>query len=574
MPLSLEPNDGFRWTVGKIAVVGPGIVGMPMAALLAKARVREGTDRPAPVVVLQRASRTSAWKVDAINAGRSPIGGVEPDLDAVVAETSAAGLLRASHDYGEARDADVILVCVQTDKAGLAPDYGPLMESLEGLATALRGKPPGHVPLVVFESTLAPSTMATVIRDHFEKHGLREGRDILLGNSPNRVMPGRLVERVAASDKIVAGLNPRTPRMIERLYRRIVTGGTLHRTNSMTAEVVKTLENAYRDVRIAFAAEIVRFCDERDLDFYAVRDEVNRRLSQSDAASSDPGAVPSGGVLVPTVGVGGHCLPKDGILLWWRKLEAGEDTSRSLILESRRINDESPAATIALGERAFGPVDGRAIAVMGGAYRFDSEDTRNSPTLVLARLLLERGCRVTIHDPYVKPDDQNLLKFGLDRHFTRDFDRALADAEIAFFGTGHRVYAEGRARISEAGKRLRGVVDGANLFRRADFAGAPFGYAGIGRGARRAPQAFVDFVFEAFHAMERGLANELSGIVDFLNARYAAEEFNRVDLGEVRRIAATCVTGCAIAESGPVSRAPSHEGFTPRLAARAAGAAV
>ena len=306
MPLSFDQAEAYRWIIAKIVVVGPGIVGMPMAAMLANARIREGSDEPASVVVLQRDSKTSGWKVGAINSGHSPIGGVEPDLERIVAESVAAGVLRASHDYTEARDADIVLVCVQTDKTGLAPDYGPLLESLEALAPALGARPAGNVPLIVFESTLAPSSMATVVRELFASHGLVEGRDLLLGNSPNRVMPGRLVERVASSDKVVAGLHPLTPKLIQRLYARIVTGGTLHATNSMTAEVVKTLENAYRDVRIAFAAEIVRWCDANDIDFYAVREAVNRRLAQTDAASADPTAVPSGGVLVPTVGVGGQ----------------------------------------------------------------------------------------------------------------------------------------------------------------------------------------------------------------------------------------------------------------------------
>ncbi len=131
----------------------------------------------------------------------------------------------------------------------------------------------------------------------------------------------------------------------------------------MTAEVVKTLENAYRDVRIAYAAEVVRYCDAQDIDFFALRDAVNTLAKQQDTASSDPQAVPSGGLLVPMLGVGGHCLPKDGVLLWWRALEAGEDNSRSLILESRRINDQSPAETLRLAERAFGSLKG----TQGGA---------------------------------------------------------------------------------------------------------------------------------------------------------------------------------------------------------------
>jgi UDP-N-acetyl-D-mannosaminuronic acid dehydrogenase len=572
MPLTFRSAMDFDWRVEKIAVVGPGIVGMPMAAMLAHARIREGSDRPAHVTVVQRDSRTSGWKVRAINEGRSPIGGIEPDLDRIVAESVAAGLLDATHDVQTVADADVILVCVQTDKKGFGPDYGPLMDSLEGIATALRRKPAGNVPLVVFESTLAPSSMATIIRSHFAAHGLVEGRDVLLGNSPNRVMPGRLVERVATSDKIVAGLHPLTPRLIERLYSRIVTGGTLLETNSMTAEIVKTLENAYRDVRIAYSAEIARFCDEQDFDFFAVRDEVNALLAQSDQASSDPNAVPSGGLLVPTVGVGGHCLPKDGILLWWRAIESGKDTSRSLILAAREVNDASPAETIALAERHFGSLAGRTIAVMGAAYRFNSEDTRNSPSLVLARLLIERGCTVTVHDPFVKPDDQNLLKFGLERHFTSDLQVALADASCAFFCTGHREYTDQLRRILALAPRLDAVVDACNLYRREDFVGRDIGYAGIGRGRQKAPTAFVDFVSRGFQAVERGVANEVLSLVEFLNARYADGPFNRVRFDDVRRIAGTCVTGCRVAEPSPAGPPVDWFSFESRLADVAAGA--
>ena len=413
----LDGQPERQWKVEKIGLIGPGIVGMPMAALLAHARINIGANQPARVIVVQRNSKTSGWKVDAINRGESVIGGIEPALDTIVKETVSEGLLSAAHNYDELSDADVVLVAVQTDKMGFEPDYGPMFSALDDLAVALQKKPEGKVPLVVFESTLAPSTMATLMKDHFAKYGLIEGRDILLGNSPNRVMPGRLVHRVENSDKLVAGLHPDTPKMIKALYGHIVKHGELFPTNSMTAEVVKTLENAYRDVRIAFASEVVRYCDERDISFYALRDEVNKKLAQEDAASADPNAVPSGGLLVPMVGVGGHCLPKDGILLWWRKIESRADTSSSLILKAREINDASPAETIKLAERSTGDLSGKKIAVLGAAYRFNSEDTRNSPSLVLARLLIEKGCKVIIQDPYVKPDDQNMLKFELDDYF-------------------------------------------------------------------------------------------------------------------------------------------------------------
>ncbi len=571
MPLTFADNRVSLWAVGKIAVVGPGIVGMPMAALLAHARIREGSAEPATVTVIQRNSATSGWKVGAINSGRSPIGGIEPDLDRVVAESVAAGLLSASHDYQAARDADVILVCTQTDKRGLAPDYGPLFEALEGIAAELVRRPEGNVPLVIFESTLAPSSMATLIRELFARHGLVEGRDVLLGNSPNRVMPGRLVERVASSDKIVAGLHPDTPGLIQRLYRRIVTAGTLHPANSMTAEVVKTLENAYRDVRIAYAAEVARFCDQQDIDFFALREQVNEAVRQSDAAGADPNAVPSGGLLVPTVGVGGHCLPKDGILLWWRALEAKQSTARSLILEARRINDASPAATLALAERAFGPLNGRAVALLGAAYRFNSEDTRNSPTLVLARLLLNQGTRVTIHDPYVYPTDQNLQRGGLADLFTRDLDEAVAPADVLIMCTAHRVYLDQRPALLGAARRAEGVVDACNLWRAEEVTGAGKRYAGIGRGTGRPPAALVQEVIAGFRAVETGVGNEVAALVEFLNGRYAADAFNTVRFGEVQRIAGTCVTGCAIVDPGEVVAPSSASGFRSELVARALG---
>ncbi|MCX6565537.1 MAG: hypothetical protein NTW38_03805, partial [Candidatus Aminicenantes bacterium] len=347
--------------IEKIAVVGAGVVGVPMAASLAAARPRFGSSRPARVILIQRDSPTSGWKVAALNAGRSPLGGIEPGLELIIRNAVAAKLLEASSDFGTLRDADAILFCVQTDKRGLAPDYGPLMEAVSATARTLRDKPAGVRPLVIFESTLAPTTMSTVMRDAFSAHGLVDGRDVLLANSPNRVMPGFLLERIRTSDKLIGGLRPETAAAVAALYAPIVSSGHLHQTNCLTAETVKTFENAYRDVRVACAAELARMCDGLDVDFHALREEVNRRLSWEDETSSNAAAVPVGGLLVPTIGVGGHCLPKDGILLLWRMIESGRDQSSSLILESRRINDASPAYAADRISNLWGPPAGKKI---------------------------------------------------------------------------------------------------------------------------------------------------------------------------------------------------------------------
>jgi UDP-N-acetyl-D-mannosaminuronic acid dehydrogenase len=356
------------------------------------------------------------------------------------------------------------------------------------------------------------------------------------------------------------------------VYRHIVTEGTVFTTNSLTAEVVKTLENAYRDVRIAYAAEVVRWCDDHDVDFFALRDAVNARLTAGDTASQDASAVPVGDLLVPTVGVGGHCLPKDGILLRWRLNRDVPDTmAQSLIHAARRINDASPGATIGLAERAFGDVKGKKVAVMGVAYRFDSDDTRNSPALSLAQLLVERGCTVTLHDPYVRPHDQNLKKTGLDRVYTQSLESALDGASMAFVCQPHQPYRQAGAQLF-AGRAL-GVVDGCNTWKRDALGG--LGYTGIGRGRTPPSAALVDAVVEGFRAVETGVANELSRVVDHLNAKYASTAFERVDFGEVRRLADTCATGCRIVAPGPVKAPPPVAGgFVPELVRLAlAGAA-
>jgi UDP-N-acetyl-D-mannosaminuronic acid dehydrogenase len=552
--------------IRKIVVFGAGIVGVPMAAAFARARIGAGTDGPAGVVLVQRDSPTSGWKVGAINAGRSPFGGVEPELAGTVAEAAAAGILRASFDPAEARDADAVLFCVQTDKNGFAPDYGPLRAAADSAARALRDKPPGKHPLLVFESTLAPTSLATVFRDLFAAHGLEDGRDILLGHSPNRVMPGFLMERIRRSDKIAGGLNPETGPRIKALYRNIVTEGRLHLTSAVTAETAKTLENAARDVRIAYSAEVARACDALDFDFHKTREAVNAGLSWEDREGAGRESVPTGALLVPTIGVGGHCLPKDGILLLWRMIERGRDVSGSLILESRRINDESPGLIAARLERLYGPLSGRKTALLGAAYRPNSEDTRNAPTLALALQLQARGGTVTIHDPYVRTGDQNLRRTGLDPIFTQELGGALAGADIVVFCVSHRVYQDG---LEEIVRRLPG---GTRLFDGCHIAGRKAGglvLPGIGKGRLAPPAAFTAAVSEGFRMVERGLALELAAFVRFINETFP-DPWNRLDFDEVRRLVATCPTGCRIVEPEAVSPTAGFERFDSRLAARAA----
>jgi UDP-N-acetyl-D-mannosaminuronic acid dehydrogenase len=566
LPVEIEPSPVLAdsWKVIKIGVIGPGIVGMPMAAMLAHARIKIGTDKPAKVLVIQRDSINSGWKVNAINSGKSVIGGIEPGLDDIVKDSVAEGLLAATHDFSELHDADVILVSVQTDKKGFEPDYRPMLGALKKLGKVLQNKPTDKIPLVIFESTLAPTTMDTLFREHFKKYGLIEGKDILLGNSPNRVMPGRLIERIECSDKLAGGLHPETPRLISKLYSYIVTKGKVFQTNSLTAEIVKTLENAYRDVRIAFSTEIAHYCDRQNVNFYAVRDSVNSLLSQSDNASSSPNVVPSGGMLIPLLGVGGHCLPKDGILLWWRNTETGINTTNSLILRSRLINDESPYYAYQIAENSFGNMRGKRIALLGVAYRFNSEDTRNSPTLTLANYLKENGISYVMHDPYVKKDDQNLIRFNQESYFTENINKALKDADYIFMCTAHETYINESEKIV-SNRLIKGLMDACNIFSASLFEDSKIQYIGIGRGAKQPDSEFINFVYKSFKAMEIGLANELLELIKFYNSNYTFSEYNKVEFKDVQRFAKTCSTGCEITDPGIIEEIPEYKGYSNTL---------
>jgi nucleotide sugar dehydrogenase len=487
-----------------------------------------------------------------------------------VAEATATGRLRVSHERDACREAEAVLVCVDTDRVGLTPRYDLLRETLSDVAVALRSRPVATRPLVIIESALAPSTLQTIVRPFLAELGLTDGRDVLLAQSPPRSVRGEPGEGAARSERIVGGLHPEAPVEAASMYRWLTPGQRIHVTNGMTAEVVKAIETSFRDVRVAFASEVVRYCDRIDVDFFTLRDRVNDVLGQPDDASWNGSLVPTGAMLVPTVGVGGWGLPNAGVLLWWRALEARLPSRNSLVLAARAVNDASPAATVRLARMELGALNQRPLAVLGAAYRPDAQETRSSPSLVLATLLRDSGASVTLHDPHVAPDDVNVRRLGLREHLRDDLEEALSDRAAVLLATAHSQYrGELLPRLLDS-TGITGVIDACNLFRAADFAGRDIAYAGIGRGRRAPDGALVRSVVSMYRAIARGVANELEAVVAFLNSRYAEDQFNRVDLDEVLRLAARSETGCPLEQPGPVEPIESHDGFVSGLAQLAA----
>lgn len=423
-----------------LAVVGLGYVGLPVAATFAHAGFR--------VVGLER----DAERVATIADGRSPIEGEEPGLAARIATEVRAGRLVATTDASALRDADVVIVCVETP---VEHDHRPRYRALESAVRTVGGMV-ARGALVIVESTLAPGTMAGRVRGWLEEaSGLVVGEQLAMGHCPERVMPGRLLANLRAMSRVCGGDAPATSRAMVALYRTIVDA-ELDEASCVAAEITKTAENAYRDVNIAFANELARVCEQAGADFLQVRSLVNKS--------------PGRNVLVAGTGVGGHCIPKDP---WLLAATMGESNALTLVPAARHTNDGMPRHLAALTAEALaerGVVMGEAtVAVLGYAYLEDSDDERNSPSAVLVEALTSRGAKVRVHDPYVA-------------RFQGELATTLEGADAVVLAVAHKAYRALDVASLRAALRTPVLVDGRFVFEPAEARAAGLTFRGIGRG--------------------------------------------------------------------------------------------
>ena len=424
----------------KLAVIGLGYVGLPVACTFAEA----GFD-VLGVDVLE-------VRVGKINAGESPIEGDEPGLQALIEKVIGAKLLRATTDYDDLSDRDVILISVETpvDEHN-KPRYKALKAVLASLGPVLK-----EGALVIIESTIAPGTMDKLVRPALEESsGRKLNEGFSLGNCPERVMPGRLLENLRTLSRVVGGMSPQTAEAMVALYAHIVQGD-LDPTDATTAELVKTAENAYRDVQIAFANEVALISEAVGGDVWKVRELVNK----------SPGRY----MLLPGAGVGGHCIPKDPWLL--AHGADGQDIDLRLIPAARAINDGMPAHIADLLEDALNEA-GRAmkdavVLVMGYAYLENSDDTRNSPSATLVKELKKRSAQTRVHDPFVKDYNGDLL--------------AMAEGcDAAVLMVKHDAYRELDFAALDQALRTDIFIDGRGMYTgEDDFAGLSFQLVGRG----------------------------------------------------------------------------------------------
>jgi UDP-N-acetyl-D-mannosaminuronic acid dehydrogenase len=458
----------------KIAVIGMGYVGIPAAVLLANA----GHD----VIGIQRRSKRSGWKIDWLNQGRCPIGGTEPELPEMLWNVVKAGKFRVTDDYSAVREADFVLIDVQTPTdENHIPQYESLIEVAHQVGKLLRC---GQT--VVIESTVAPGTTEYLVKPVLEQEsGLMAGLPSGFGLcfSYERVMVGRLIHNIREYPKIVGGIDEPTTRQCVELYQSIVRGG-VHGTDPMTAEVSKTVENAYRDVQIAFANEVALLCESLGIDVYEVRKFVNGLPNDP----SVPHANPVRNMHFPGAGVGGHCLPKDTWLLMHGLHEhakhqpegtPGIQYPSSLAIDARTLNDWMPIHMVDLLQTALKEarkeLKGAKVAVLGYAFLENSDDPRNTPTISLLQELEKRGARYAIHDPYIKETEEGFV-------IETDLDNALRGSDAVILMTKHDEYKSIDPDRLEYLLKTKVVIDGRNLFEPKKFLAAGFVFKGVGKG--------------------------------------------------------------------------------------------
>ncbi len=425
----------------KILVVGLGYVGVPVAASLANAgHTVVGVD-------------IDPGRVETLNGGNSPFPTREPGLEAMIADVVAKGRLKATESLEASEDVDAIIVAVDTpvDPATHEPDFSALRSALETVTIHMR-----KGVLVSVESTLVPGTMRNLVCPLLEERsGLRVHEDFHLVHCPERVTAGRLLQNLTTLDRAIGGEDEESRRRAIELYGDICTG-RLHETDWLHAELSKTVENAYRDVELAFANEVALICEHAGADVLEVRQLVN--------------TCPGRSMLMPGPGVGGHCIPKD---TWLLASSVGDEAR--LMLAAREVNDGMLDHVTRLVTQAVGGegLKGARILLLGGAYKENVAETKNSPGVRLHRDLESLGATVRLHDPHVVAIE------GVD--LWQDLEEAAEGADCVVLVTAHDDYREIDWEALATRMNRRALVDCRGVAPREALEGRGYRFFGLGR---------------------------------------------------------------------------------------------
>lgn len=391
----------------KIAVVGLGYVGLPVAVAFAKSG--------APVIGFD----INATRIAELKSGHDRTREVEP------ADLSLPSLTYAS-DLARLKEADFYIVTVPTPiDAANRPDLRAMLAASQAVGGILK-----RDDIVVYESTVYPGAVEEECVPVLEKaSSLKAGKDFTVGYSPERINPGDKAHRFETIMKVVSAQDQRTLDIVADVYGSVVTAG-IHRAPSIkVAEAAKVIENTQRDLNIAFMNELSAIFQEIGID---TGDVLEAAATKWNFQNFEPGLV------------GGHCIGVDPYYLTHRAEKAGYHPE--IILAGRRINDAMGARVARECMRALERrgIAAATVTILGMTFKENVPDIRNSKVVDIARELQRAGLTVQVHDPLALPDEAE-HEYGM----TLTPFEALKPADAVILAVGHAGYiTKGWALIS------------------------------------------------------------------------------------------------------------------------------
>ena len=421
-----------------VTIIGLGYVGLPLACLCAKKGLSTtGLD-------------INNGIVDAVNAGRSHI--KDSRLDAEVA--AVKGKLHATTDATCIAHSDVVVICVPTPvDHNHYPDLQPVIGACETTAKHVR-----KGQLIVIESTIYPGTVEEICVPIFETSGLKAGVDFFVAHCPERIDPGNEKWNVGNLPRVCGGIDVESTRRCAAFYRSIITGDVVELKSVKAAEAVKIMENTFRDVNIAFVNEMARSFDRAGIDIV----EVIR------GASTKPfGFLPH----YPGCGVGGHCIAVDPYYLIEKAKAYGFD--HQFVALARKINNAMPDYTVQAVQDALNAVgksiNGSRIGILGLAYKGNVDDTRESPSYDIIKLLKNKGAQLVLYDPFVPKEST-----------VSSLNECIGKSDILVLCTSHKQFlAIDYSLAAKVG--IKAIIDGRNVLDKDACKNVGILYKGIGR---------------------------------------------------------------------------------------------
>ena len=390
----------------RVAILGLGYVGLPLATIFAEAGFNVIGVEP------------DSSKVEKLDRGESYVQDVPSEQ---LSKLIQSGKLQATTDFSVLAEADAVSICVPTPlrKTG-DPDLSFILVATDELAKYIhRGV------VVVLESTTYPGTTREILLPKLTKtSGLEVGKDFFLAFSPERVDPGRTDWTTYNTPKVIGGITPTCSELASLWYQQALET-VVPVSSAESAEMAKLLENTFRMINIGLVNEMAIMCDRLGLDVWEI----------IDAAATKPFGYMK---FTPGPGLGGHCIPIDPLYLSW-KLRALNYTARFIELASE-INTGMPRYVVAKVQDALNeqmkPLKGSRVLVIGAAYKPDVDDIRESPALDIIGLLRQKGAEVDYHDPYIP-------KITHDDWFLEsvpDFIEVASTADCVVIVTNHTTY--------------------------------------------------------------------------------------------------------------------------------------